>query len=174
MPEVWELVDVNKQLTGIRHLRGQEALIPSGHYHLVARVLVMDAKGQILLTQRSHGKAHYPNYWEFGANGSVLAGESSELAACRELWEETGIKVSHHDLVWLEDYRYDNWWLDIYGIVLADQAPALVLDPEENQDWLWLAPDQLEEWQAKLVPGDWERWQAVASKLLALREEVDK
>lgn len=61
MPEVWELVDVNKQLTGIRHLRGQEALIPPGHYHLVARVLVMDAKGQILLTQRSHGKAHYPN-----------------------------------------------------------------------------------------------------------------
>jgi len=93
MSEVWELVDVNKQLTGIRHLRGQEALIPPGHYHLVARVLVMDAKGQILLTQRSHGKAHYPNYWEFGANGSVLAGESSELAACRELWEETGIKV---------------------------------------------------------------------------------
>jgi len=116
MPEVWELVDVNKQLTGIRHLRGQEALIPPGHYHLVARVLVMDAKGQILLTQRSHGKAHYPNDWEFGANGSVLAGESSEVAACRELWEETGIKVSPHDLVWLEDYRYDNWWLDIYGV----------------------------------------------------------
>ena len=135
MSEVWELVDVNKQLTGIRHLRGQEALIPPGHYHLVARVLVMDAKGQILLTQRSHGKAHYPNCWEFGANG---------------------------------------WWLDIYGIVLADLAPALVVDPEENQDWLWLAPDQLEQWQAKLVPGDWERWQAIASKLLELREETDK
>ena len=82
--------------------------------------------------------------------------------------------MSHHDLVWLEDYRYDNWWLDIYGIVLADQAPALVLDPEENQDWLWLAPDQLEQWQSKLVPGDWERWQAIASKLLELREETDK
>jgi len=48
------------------------------------------------------------------------------------------------------------------------------LDPEENQDWLWLAPDQLEGWQSKLVPGDWERWQAIASKLLALGEETDK
>ena len=37
-----------------------------------------------------------------------------------------------------------------------------------------LRQTSLEGWQSKLVPGDWERWQAIASKLLALGEETDK
>ncbi len=66
--------------------------------------------------------------------------------------------------------RYDNWWLNIYGIVLSDLAPALVFG-RENQDWLWLAPDQLE-LAVQAVPGDWERWQAIASKLLELERDL--
>ena len=68
----------------------------------------MDAKGQILLTQRSHGKAHYPNDWEFWRQWLSFGWRKLGSGCLRELWEETGIKVSPHDLVWLEDYRYDN------------------------------------------------------------------
>ena len=65
-------------------------------------------------------------------------------------------------------------WRYLWNCFEVDLAPALCFGPRGKSRTGWLAPDQLEQWQAKLVPGDWERWQAVASALLALREEVDK
>lgn len=63
--------------------------VPAGAHHVVADIWTITPDGQFLLTQRAPGKK-YAGMWEC-TGGSVLAGESSEDGARRELYEETGL-----------------------------------------------------------------------------------
>lgn len=53
MAELWELVDINKQKTGVVHERGKEKEvgipIPTGMYHMVVDVWVKNQKGEMYL-----------------------------------------------------------------------------------------------------------------------------
>lgn len=63
MAEIWELVDINKNKTGVIHERGKEDSIPQGMYHLVVEIWTKNSKGQIVLTQRHQNKT-YGLMWE--------------------------------------------------------------------------------------------------------------
>lgn len=59
--------------------------------HRIVRVLLYDARGNVLL-QKRHPKAQdSPNCWDFSAAGHVDEGEDYETAANRELQEELGL-----------------------------------------------------------------------------------
>ncbi len=87
--EVWDAYYPDGTYAGKDLLKGQR--IPEEYRHVVAEVFVMHKDGSILLMQRDYGKQHYPGFWESGAGGSVLKGESFEEGAQRKLLEETGI-----------------------------------------------------------------------------------
>ncbi|MEO1103473.1 MAG: (deoxy)nucleoside triphosphate pyrophosphohydrolase [Pseudomonadota bacterium] len=63
---------------------------------LVAAALLVDAQGQVLISQRPQGKA-MAGLWEF-PGGKVEPGETPEAALVRELDEELGITVAAADL----------------------------------------------------------------------------
>ncbi|MEW6219722.1 MAG: NUDIX domain-containing protein [Thermodesulfobacteriota bacterium] len=59
--------------------------------HRAAYVLVFNRHGELFVQQRTMTKDVYPGHYDVAAGGVVLAGESYEEAAARELAEELGI-----------------------------------------------------------------------------------
>jgi 8-oxo-dGTP pyrophosphatase MutT (NUDIX family) len=76
-----------------------------------ARVLVLDRAGRLLLLHGSDPAEPSVRYW-FTVGGGIDDGESPAMAAARELYEETGLRVPaeqvgepvHHDVT---DFGFD-------------------------------------------------------------------
>lgn len=69
-----------------------------------ARVIVFNEHGQILLVH-GHDREHPHHHWWFTIGGGLEPGEDPRDGAVRELYEETGIRVSPEDLVGPVMYR---------------------------------------------------------------------
>ncbi|MBQ8598602.1 MAG: NUDIX domain-containing protein, partial [Oscillospiraceae bacterium] len=89
MKEIWDAYKKDGTLAGIDLVRGEP--IPNGLFHIVGCVMVRHVDGSYLLMQRDKDKQNYPGFWELGASGSVLKGETPLQGAERELLEECGI-----------------------------------------------------------------------------------
>ena len=115
--EYWDIYDKDRRCTGRTMRRGD--LPAPGDYHIVVQVWVTDGNGRFMITQRAPGKP-YPLRWEPTA-GSVLAGETSEQAALREVKEEIGIDLDPKQGKRIGSFRYDDWvcpgFLDVYVFV---------------------------------------------------------
>ena len=89
--ELWDAYDRDfNKIEGVTLVRGEEASIPKGMYHLVCDILVRHKDGTYLLMQRDPRKTD-PGKWEATAGGSALQGETPMQCGLRELREETGI-----------------------------------------------------------------------------------
>lgn len=91
--EYWDLYDINEVKTGQQIAKSYDFL-PRGTFHIVVETLVQHADGTYLVTQRALTKLEHPGKYEGSAGGSVLAGETKEEAAVREVFEETALKVT--------------------------------------------------------------------------------
>ncbi len=60
--------------------------------HRTVLVLVYNPEGKVYIQKRSRSKRLYPGRWDISVSGHVLANESREDAALRELDEELGIR----------------------------------------------------------------------------------
>lgn len=63
-----------------------------GLYHRIARVILKNSKGEILMQRRGENDKDMGHRWDQSAAGHVDEGEESLTAAYRELEEEIGIK----------------------------------------------------------------------------------
>ena len=88
MAEYWDLFDENRVPTGKTVERGKHN--GCGLWHVVVFVVIKNGKGEYCITRRDTRKECFGGLWEF-PGGSVLAGETSEEGAIREIREETGI-----------------------------------------------------------------------------------
>ena len=61
--------------------------------HRSAHILVFNSNNQLFLQKRSMSKDESPGLWDISSAGHVNTGESYEVSAYRELWEELGIKT---------------------------------------------------------------------------------
>lgn len=140
--EVLDLVNEKDEVIGTVY-RKEAQKDPSKIYRIVS-VTIFNNKGETLIQQRSNNKSH-PGSWENSASGHVLAGESPEVSANRELMEELGIKA---ELIF-----YDKWfivkptkrkfmWM-YYGIV--DSEIKINFDRNEITETRWIKPDDLNE-----------------------------
>lgn len=100
--ELWDAYDENEKLLGFDLKRSQAKSLPDGVYHVIVNVYTMTKDGKLLTTERSRNKT-YPLKWEV-TGGSILKGETAAEGAIRELYEETGIKISTDDLIPLYSY----------------------------------------------------------------------
>ena len=69
--ELWDLYDKDRRPLGRTHQRGLP--VPPGAYHLAVIVVILNPKGEVLLTRRAPEKDACPGWWE-NTGGSVLAG----------------------------------------------------------------------------------------------------
>jgi 8-oxo-dGTP pyrophosphatase MutT (NUDIX family) len=86
--ELVQIVDRNNRETGSAPRHEMRA---RGLPHRAAYILVFNSRGELFVQKRTGDKDIYPGYYDVAAGGVVLAGESYDEAARRELLEELGI-----------------------------------------------------------------------------------
>ncbi|WP_417909166.1 NUDIX hydrolase YfcD [Candidatus Electronema sp. PJ] len=134
--EIVQLVDQDNQEIGVisRQLMREQRLT-----HRACYILVFNSAGELFIQKRTQSKDIYPGYWDVAAGGVVLAGESYEESAERELAEELG--VSGGQLAFLFDQYYEDENNRVWGRVFrCVHEGSFVLQKEEVESGLFLSP----------------------------------
>ena len=139
--EIWDAYNGKREKIGQYLVRGER--IPSGLYHLCVNVLVRHEDGDVLFMRRSSQKELYPNYFEFGAGGSVLAGKDSLSAALRELKEETGLVPSQIRLIEQTISFEDQCLFDYYEAIVVSEKERITYQDGETDSHIWVGIDEL-------------------------------
>ena len=85
--------------------------------HRASYILVFNDKDELFLQKRTRSKDIYPGYWDVAAGGVVLADESYEVSASRELAEELGI--TDVPLEFLFDHYYEDEANRVWGRIFT-------------------------------------------------------
>lgn len=146
--EMWDIYDINKKRTG-RTMKRNDWTMKAGDYHLTVLGVIRIPDGRFLITQRVMTKAWAPGWWEV-SGGGVQAGETSLMAVCRELFEETGLDVSYADGGYMFSYRRDNpsegdnYFVDIYRFDMDVKENEVVLQEGEALSYRFATKEEIE------------------------------
>lgn len=125
--ELVVIVDPQNNITGSATRRQMRA---EGLPHRATYVFVFDSKGRLYVQRRTTTKDVYPGYLDLAAGGVVLAGESYEVSAERELAEEMGIRGVPLQS-WF-DFYFEDGASKVWGRAFSCRWDgALSLQPEE-------------------------------------------
>ena len=165
MDELWELVDIDGNKTGIVIERGTNILIPQGMYHIAVDIWTKSKDGKILITQR-HPNKEWGLKWEC-SGGAILKGERSIDGARRELQEEIGITISKEKLPYLGKTIMSEYQCIMYTylVVLTDEV-ELKLQPEEVVNAKWVSALELENMKEEVVKSVWDRYLQFKDKII--------
>ncbi|MCW5850442.1 MAG: NUDIX hydrolase N-terminal domain-containing protein [Anaerolineae bacterium] len=106
----------------------------------VADAAVFNSEGQILLIQRADD-----GLWAM-PGGALDVGETAAEGACREAWEETGLRVRATALIGVYDSRFcgtrSSWHLYQF-VFLCEPVEGELTPSHETPDVRWFDPDAL-------------------------------
>src|SRR5882672_2174487 len=101
--------------------------------HRSTYILVFNSQGSLYVQKRTLTKDVFPGYYDPAAGGVVLAGESYEQGAVRELAEEMGIRDV--PLTWLFDFYFADERTRVWGGAFSCVYDGeVILQEEEVED----------------------------------------
>jgi 8-oxo-dGTP pyrophosphatase MutT (NUDIX family) len=110
--------------------------------HRATYILVFNSWGELYVQKRTETKDVFPGYYDVAAGGVVLAGESYEEGAIRELAEELGIRGTA--LKTLFDFFYENEYIRLWGrAFFCVYDGNLVLQEEEIESGTFMKTDEV-------------------------------
>jgi len=140
--ELLDLVDEHGEIIGVVRrgdCHGNPALA-----HRTAHVVVRNSRGEYFLQKRSIRKLIQPGRWDTSVGGHVLAGETYETAALKELGEELGIALvdrgelrPSHDYVWKTPVETEH----VRTFVLVREGPFVLQREEIDDGRFWSEAD---------------------------------
>lgn len=139
--EYWDIYDENRIPTGKKHRRGDP--MKPGEYHLDVHVCVFNSKGQLLIQQRQPFKRGWPNLWDLTVGGSALSGETSRMAAQREIREELGLEIDFTALRPHMTLHFEEGFDDYYFVELDVKPEELSLQEEEVKQVRWVEKEEV-------------------------------
>ena len=139
--EMWDLYDMDRQLTGQKGFR--EIPLKNDEFHLVVHVCIFNSAGEMLIQQRQPFKKGWPNMWDVSVGGSALSGESSRDAATRETREELGIVLNLHGMRPKFTINFEQGFDDFYLIGLDADIDNLVFQEDEVQAVKWASVNDI-------------------------------
>ncbi len=86
-----ELLDIVDEQDKIIALDTKDNKLSKGLISRNVAIFIVDSNNNLIITKRSPAKKTFPNRYDVAACGNVIAGESCNDAAKRELKEELGI-----------------------------------------------------------------------------------
>lgn len=139
--ELWDIYDINRNLTGRTHRRGVS--MAPGDYHLVVHVCIFNSKNELLIQRRQPWKKGWPNMWDVSVGGSAIAGDDSQKAAMRETKEEIGLDI---DLTGVRPHltiNFEHGFDDYYLLTMDIDIRKLKLQKEEVREVKWVNKEEL-------------------------------
>jgi isopentenyldiphosphate isomerase len=128
--EIITIVDRHNRVTGTapRRVMRRDNLI-----HRASYILVFNHSGKLFIQKRSMSKDIYHGYCDLAAGGVVLANESYEQSAMRELKEELG--VSNVSLTYHFDYFFHDVGNRVWGGIFTccHQGPFKLQEEEIDE-----------------------------------------
>jgi isopentenyldiphosphate isomerase len=98
--------------------------------HRSTYILVFNSGGELYVQKRTLTKDVFPGYYDVAAGGVVLAGETCEQGAERELAEEMGIRDV--PLIRLFDFYFENEQTRLWGCAFSCVYDGAVVLQEEE------------------------------------------
>lgn len=139
--EIWDLYDEDRVKTGETMVRGEA--IPKGFYHLVVHVCIFNSRGEMLIQQRQPFKSGWSNRWDVTVGGSAVLGDTSRVAAEREVAEEIGYQLSLQGIRPALTINFDDGFDDFYLVQQDLDITKLKLQYEEVQAVKWASMDDI-------------------------------
>ena len=125
--EIVVIVDQDNNLVGAvprREMRARRLV------HRSTYILVFNSRGELYVQKRTLTKDVFPGHYDIAAGGVVLAGETYEQGAARELEEEMGIRGV--PLNRLFDFYFDNEHTRLWGSAFSCVYDGTVVLQEEE------------------------------------------
>ncbi len=141
MAEYWDIYDKNRIFQNRTIRRGDS--FRDGEYYVCCEVWLKNSKDELLITKR-HPDKKAGGLWEF-IGGGVLAGETTAQAAVREVKEEICIDIKETELLFLDELRQKNYFMDIYLVNKDIKPENIVLNENETVDAKWVSKEKLQE-----------------------------
>lgn len=139
--EIFDLYDENRIKTGKTMIRGDKT--PDGYHRMVVHICIFGTDGRMLIQQRQPFKKGWSNMWDVSVGGSAVSGDTSLLAAVREVHEELGIKLDTKQLrrfITIDTGKvFDDW----YAVNMDVDPSKLHLQNEEVQNAKWADIDEI-------------------------------
>lgn len=137
--ELVQIVDRDNRETGIA-TRGR--MRAEGLIHRSTYLLVFHSRGELYVQKRTPTKDVYPGYYDVAAGGVVLAGETYEQGAVRELAEELGIRDVQ--LRTLFDFYFEEGTCRVWGRAFSCVWDGeITLQAEEIESGEFVAPEEI-------------------------------
>jgi 8-oxo-dGTP pyrophosphatase MutT (NUDIX family) len=131
-----------------------------------ARVLLLDPSGRVLLLRGCDPARPEHRYW-FTVGGGLEPGESLAEAAVREIYEETGLRISREDLAGpvrtdQVQFPFDGRWYSQQQSFFVVRADAFIADLSHLDEYelssvdatRWWSADELDATEERFYPAD--------------------
>ncbi len=139
--EKWDIYDIDRNKKNKTIARGKE--FTNGDFHLVVHICIINDEGEMLIQQRQPFKHGFSNLWDLTIGGSALAGENSQEAASRELFEEIGYSYDFSNTRPFFTVNFSVGFDDYYIIRENVDIEKLVLQEEEVQKVMWASEEEI-------------------------------
>ena len=139
--ELLDVYDINRKKTNRTWVRGEE--IQPGDFHLVVHVCIFNSNGEMLIQQRQPFKKGWSNLWDLTVGGSATAGDTSQTAAQRELYEEIGLELDFQQMRPHLTINFEKGFDDFYLIEKNVELYTLTLQEEEVQNVKWASKEEI-------------------------------
>ena len=137
--EYIDIYDRNKKLTGKTVERG--TALKDDEYRLVVHVCIFNSKNEMLIQKRQPFKKGWSGKWDISVGGGVQSGESSSIAAQREVEEELGVDVDLGNVRPFVCVSFVNGFDDYYSVRTDMDLDGFTLQPEEVEKVMWADKD---------------------------------
>ncbi|SHK00389.1 NUDIX domain-containing protein [Desulforamulus aeronauticus] len=104
------------------------------------RVMIENNLGQVLLGLKRKG--YHANHWIF-PGGQLDYGESVSQCGCREVWEETALKVEVVGLLGIVAETTANKHVVFINLLARGEGNPVLTEPHEMIEWKWVDINQL-------------------------------
>ncbi len=139
--ELFDLYDQDRTSLYKTMVRGEKQ--PDNTYRIVVHCCVFNSENKMLIQRRQDFKSGWSGMWDVTCGGSAIAGESSQTAVHRELFEEMGIDIDFSDIRPALTIHFNDGFDDIYTVNQDIELSDIVLQPEEVAEAKWASKNEI-------------------------------